>query len=171
MLQRAHAATPQDGITYSRADLDHVALPPGSFDVVYSSLAFHYLTNLPDLVSRIHGALVTGGRLLFSVEHPIVTAPHRADWLAHGDVQAWPVDYYFDEGARTTDWLVKGVVKQHRTIGTYLNMLIRTGFTIAHVEDWAPTEAQVAARPEWATERHRPLFLLVAADRQGARSG
>ena len=77
----------------------------------------------------------------------------------------WPVDHYFDEGPRVTDWLVKGVVKQHRTAGTYLNMLVRAGFAISRVEDWSPTDEQIASRPEWAMERCRPLFLLVAADK------
>jgi hypothetical protein len=56
-------------------------------------------------------------------------------------------------------------VKQHRTIGTYLNLLIRCGFRIDHVEEWGPTAAQIAAHPEWAVERDRPPFLLVAATR------
>jgi hypothetical protein len=49
-------------------------------------------------------------------------------------------------------------------LATYLNLLIRSGFAIAHVEEWAPTEAQVAAEPEWSDERQRPPFLLVAAE-------
>jgi hypothetical protein len=57
------------------------------------------------------------------------------------------------------------VVKQHRTLGTTLNLLIRQGFAIAHVEEWGPSDAQVAAQPELAEERERPMFLLVAADR------
>ena len=39
------------------------------------------------------------------------------------------------------------------------------GRTIAHVEDWMPKPEQVAARPDWAGEPDRPLFMLVAADR------
>jgi len=130
---------------------------------VYSSLAFHYLTNLTDLAARIFSALAPRGRLVFSVEHPIVTASHNPVWPQGA---AWPVDHYFDEGPRVTDWLVKGVVKQHRTMSTYLNMLVRSGFAISRVEDWCPTEEQVAARPEWERERCRPLFLIVAADKE-----
>ena len=107
-----------------------------------------------------------GGSLVFSVEHPIYTAPRRPGWSeSAAGRKIWPVDRYLDEGPRTTDWLAKGVIKQHRTIGTYLNLLIRHGFTIAHVEEWGPTAAQIAARPELADERDRPPFLLVAAQR------
>jgi hypothetical protein len=70
------------------------------------------------------------------------------------------------EGPRVTNWLADGVVKQHRTIGTLLNHLIGAGLTIAHVDEWGPTEADLAARPELAEERERPMMLLVSAIRQ-----
>jgi SAM-dependent methyltransferase len=165
MLQRARAGSDDDGIVYQFGDLEHVKLPDSSFDLVYSSLAFHYLVNLRTLVSRIHAALVPGGRLVFSVEHPIVTASIDPEWLAAAGRPVWPVDHYFDECPRSTNWLVKGVIKHHRSIGTYLNMLVGAGFTIVHAEDWAPTKEQIAARPEWERERERPLFFLVAAHR------
>jgi hypothetical protein len=41
---------------------------------------------------------------------------------------------------QSPDWLAKGVAKQHRTIGTTLNQLIRLGFVISHVEEWGPPD-------------------------------
>lgn len=165
MLHRARRDRPAGRIEYRRADLEDVDLPAASFDLVYSSLAFHYLTRLADLVVRIHVALVAGGRLVFSVEHPIVTASHNPTWVQREPEPIWSVDHYFDEGPRTTSWLVEGVLKQHRMLGTYFEMLRTAGFTVTHIVDWGPTPEQVAARPEWATERERPQFLLVAAVR------
>ena len=57
------------------------------------------------------------------------------------------------------------MVKQHRTVASYINALLQAGFTLAHVEEWGPTDAQIAERPELAVERDRPAFLLVAARR------
>jgi hypothetical protein len=57
------------------------------------------------------------------------------------------------------------VIKHHRTVGTMLNLLIHLEFAISHVEEWGPTDEQIKARPEWAKERERPMFLLVAAKR------
>jgi SAM-dependent methyltransferase len=165
LLPGAPRDWPADGIEYRRADLEDVDLPAASFDLVYSSLAFHYLTRLADLAARIHAALVPGGRLVFSVEHPIATASHNPTWVQREPEPIWPVDHYFDEGPRTTRWLVEGVLKQHRMLGTYFEMLRTAGFTVTHVIEWGPTPEQVAARPEWATERERPQFLLVAAVR------
>ena len=79
--------------------------------------------------------------------------------------KTWPVDRYLDEGPRTTDWLAKGVIKQHRTIATYFALLRRTGFAVTHIDEWGPSLEQVAAQPDLAPERERPPFLLVACRR------
>jgi ubiquinone/menaquinone biosynthesis C-methylase UbiE len=166
MLAQASATAPDSAITYTRADMEQPELPPASFDLVYSSLALHYIANLDGLLSQVHRSLVQGGSLIFSVEHPIYTAPTDPNWLVDAaGRKVWPVDHYLDEGPRSTDWLAKGVIKQHRTIGTYLNLLLRSGFALLHVEEWGPTEGQIAARPQFADEHQRPPFLLVAARR------
>jgi SAM-dependent methyltransferase len=166
MLARARAATSDAAIAYLQADLERLCLEPASFDLAYSSLALHYVADLAGLLAKVHGALAPGGQLVFSVEHPIFTAPTRPHWSVGADGhKTWPVDAYLVEGPRTTDWLKKGVVKQHRTLGTHLNLLIRSGFAIADVVEWGPTDAQIAARPNLADERERPPFLLVAARR------
>jgi SAM-dependent methyltransferase len=165
MLERARATTPDPAITYIRADLDHADLPRPAFDLAYSSLALHYVEELPALIAKIHAALVPGGRLVFSMEHPIFTAPTNPGWSEAAGRRIWPVDAYSLEGPRRTDWLAPGVIKQHRTIATTLNTLLGAGFALRHVAEWAPTEAQIADRPALADERHRPPFLLVSAQR------
>ena len=80
------------------------------------------------LMAHTSQALVPGGSLVFSVEHPIFTAPTSPGWSPNAaGRQAWALDSYLDEGPRTTDWLAKGVLKQHRTLATYLNLLLRLG--------------------------------------------
>ncbi|PSJ62247.1 class I SAM-dependent methyltransferase [Pseudaminobacter soli (ex Li et al. 2025)] len=167
MLARARAATTDDTVIYERADLEHLDLPEASFDLAYSSLALHYIVDLPRLLATVHRALVPGGQFTFSIEHPILMAPMHPGWKVDAQGRkTWPVDSYQMEGARVTNWLAEGVVKQHRTLGTTLNLLIRTSFTITHVEEWGPTDAQVAANAELAEERERPMFLLVSALRE-----
>jgi SAM-dependent methyltransferase len=166
MLARARDTTADAGISYVRGDLERVDLPEAQFDLVYSSLALHYIEHLADLFAQVHHSLVPGGRLVFSVEHPVFTAPTHPGWsLDREGRRAWPVDSYLCEGPRRTDWLTKGVIKQHRTFGTYLNLLLKQGFTPTHVEDWGPTDDQIAAQPSLAEERQRPMFLIVAARR------
>jgi SAM-dependent methyltransferase len=166
MLAQSRATTRDPAITYARADMEDFELPPGSFDLVYSALALHYVENLDRLMGKVHRSLVPGGSLVFSVEHPMFTAPTKPGWSADADGRkTWPIDAYLDEGPRSTDWLAKGVIKQHRTLATYLNMLIGLGFAICHLEEWGPTEEQIRSRPNLADEHQRPPFLLVAAKR------
>jgi len=166
MLDRARGETRDDAITYQRADLEHLELPQAAFDLAYSSLALHYVEDLGRLFATVHRALVPGARFVFSIEHPIFMASRRPGWITDAEGrQGWPVDSYHMEGPRWTDWLADGVLKYHRTLGTTLNLLIRNGFAIRHVEDFGPSDAEIAARPDLAEERERPMFLLVAADR------
>ncbi|CAN7166774.1 class I SAM-dependent methyltransferase [Bosea sp. LjRoot90] len=166
MLARAKAETSTASVRYEQADLETYEAPAGHFDLIYSSLAFHYLAELPAVFGRIERALKPGGRLVFSVEHPIMTAPRHQGWSQdESGLPVWPVGAYLDEGRRVTDWLADGVVKQHRTLATYLNLLIGVGLRLLHVEEWAPTREQIAAEPDWAKERERPAFLLIAAER------
>jgi len=166
MLTRARSATLDPAIDYAIADLERFDLPAASFGLAYSSLALHYVEDLDRLLGTVHRALVTGGRLVFSIEHPVYTAPSNPGWETDAEGgKRWPIDGYLVEGPRRTDWFTKGVIKQHRTIAHYLNALLRHGFAILHVEEWGPTDAQIAARPVLADERERPPFLLVSAQR------
>jgi SAM-dependent methyltransferase len=166
MLARAGATTADAAITYTRADMERLDLPEAAFELAYSSLALHYIEGLPNLLAKVHRALVPGGHLVFSVEHPIFTAPTKPGWIRGSeDRKSWPVDGYFAEGPRRTDWLAKGVIKQHRTLDSYLNLLLRLGFAIRHVEEWRPTQEQIAAQPALAEDRERPIFLLLSAER------
>lgn len=166
MLARARNATSNPRIDYVQQDLERLDLPLASFDLAYSSLALHYVANLAGLLFTLRRSLRPGGYLVMSIEHPIYMAPTRADWLFdERGRRTWPVDSYLVEGPRTTDWLVQGVIKQHRTIGTTLNHLIRCGFVVAHVEEWGPTDEQIATHPDWEEARDRPMSLLIAAQR------
>jgi SAM-dependent methyltransferase len=166
MLSRARTDTADLAIGYRRADMEHLDLPEASFDLAYSSLALHYVADFAGLVAAVHRALAPGGRLIFSVEHPIFTAPTNPGWaVAASGGKTWPVDGYLYEGPRRTDWLTQGVIKQHRTVASYVNLLLRSGFMLTHVEEWGPSNDQVAADPGLADERQRPPFLILAAQK------
>ena len=116
MLARARAETDDREITYQQADMETLELLAGSFDLAYSSLALHYVDRLDRLLTVVHGTLVPGGSSVLSVEHPIYTAPRQPGWVTDDKGgSTWPIDAYLVEGPRSTDWLTKGVIKQHRT--------------------------------------------------------
>lgn len=161
MIARARAETTDAAITYEIADLDHLKLTEASFDFAHSSLALHYIEDFAGLVATVYRALLPGSYFVFTIEHPIFMAPTNPAWAADAEGRRiWPLDRYSVEGPRTTDWLAKGVVKQHRKLGTTLNTLIAAGFTIRHVEEWSPNDRELRDNPGWAEEMDRPTFLI-----------
>jgi SAM-dependent methyltransferase len=163
MLVRARASTAPEN-TYIHAPIEQAAFAPGSFDVVISSLAFHYVASFDDIVTNVAAWLVSGGAFVFSVEHPIFTAAGSQDWWydASGAIQHFPVDRYFEEGPRETTFLGERVRKYHRTLTTYLNGLLQHGFAITGVVEPVPPEAMLAD-PDMRNELRRPMMLLVSA--------
>jgi ubiquinone/menaquinone biosynthesis C-methylase UbiE len=166
MIGRARTDTNDADIDYRIADLERLDLPKSSFDFAYSSLALHYIVDFDRLVKTVQRSLRPGAHFIFTIEHPIYMASTHPGWTLDGHGRKfWPVDRYSVEGPRTTDWLAKGVIKQHRTLATTLNTLIGAGFAIRHVQEWAPTAEQIAANPDLAEEIERPMILIVSARR------
>ena len=167
MLERARMETTSERVDYRLQDLDSLDLAPGSTDLVFSSLTLHYVNDLPRLLSNAARAITPGGSIVFSVEHPIFSAPTVQDFdTSKGGHRVWPLDNYLVEGRRVRSWFVDGVVKQHRTVAAYVNGVIDAGFDLDRMVEWGPTADEVEASPALADDRHRPWFLLIRATRR-----
>jgi 2-polyprenyl-3-methyl-5-hydroxy-6-metoxy-1,4-benzoquinol methylase len=164
MLERAKAETTNAAVSYARGNLDELVLEARSADLVLSSMAFHYIEDFDRLATMLFDALMPGGSLVFSVEHPIYAARAEPEWVTAADGRkAFAIADYGIEGSKVTNWIVDGVVKYHRTIGTMLNTLTGAGFTYGAVTEWVPSEEQLAVHPDWReTELTRPMFLLMS---------
>ncbi|QQC73229.1 class I SAM-dependent methyltransferase [Lactococcus garvieae] len=158
MLERATSKNSDEKITYQCIAMEDLCLELDSFDVVLSSLALHYIEDLPMLFSNIYMCLTTGGQFVFSVEHPLFTASGLQDWIydAKGKKEYFPVDNYFYEGKRKVSFLGEEVTKYHRTLTTYLNTLLQLGFELQHVIEPQPPE-------QMHDELRRPMMLIVSA--------
>ena len=97
MLEVARGKTHFPQVEYVHASIEEVDFLPQSFDVVFSSLAIHYLTDFPAFVEKVRGWLKPGGDFVFSVEHPIFTAYGNQDWYydEQSNILHFPVDRYF----------------------------------------------------------------------------
>ncbi|KAL1881923.1 hypothetical protein Daus18300_000977 [Diaporthe australafricana] len=179
----------EDGlIKFTRVDLETLQLPSETFDLVFCGLALHYVKNLGGLMRQVHSSLVPGGLFVYSIEHPFLTAPvspkfiktpttnnnntsiiNKAGGAGAGEVDQWTVDSYFAEGVRSVDWIVDGVIKQHRTLTSYFEAMREAGFEVEKMDEWGATNQAGRKHPDWV-EGVIPRFLLVKARRKGRQA-
>lgn len=164
MLAEAKRLTADGGIIYIHRPIEDFEPERQSFDLVVSSLALHYIADYAAVAEGVFAALKPGGKFVFSVEHPVCTA-YPVGWIKDGEgcPLYWPVDAYHREGKRCTSWFIDGVVKFHRTVETYVDTLINTGFRIDHVGEPEPLPSFLKDRPALEEALRRPPFLLLAA--------
>ena len=164
MLRRAEEMSVGTGIRYRRKAMEDLEFPDESFDIVLSSLAFHYVRDFFRLLEKINSWLVPEGKLVFSVEHPVFTAYGNQDWYRdeQGNILHFPVDRYFFEGKRDAVFLGEKVIKYHRTLTTYLNGLLQSGFSLEQVVEPQPPE-EMLDLPGMEDELRRPMMLLISA--------
>ena len=165
MLRDARKRTNDARISYFRSSMEELTLEPKAFDLAVSSLMLHYVNDYAAAVEKVASYLRPRGRFIFSVEHPMFTALPEQDWVCSDDGTPlhWPVDNYRDEGERRIRWFVEGVLKYHRTIETYVNVLINNGFSLQRLLEPEPVTTEASAQAN--LERRRPPFLLIAAVR------
>lgn len=165
MLKKARETTHDPKIEYKKAAIEDINFSENEFDIVISSLAFHYIENFEVVCKKINKCLIMGGEFIFSVEHPIFTSIEKQDWNygAKGEILHWPLDHYQDEGLRHTKWMDDNVEKYHRTFSTYVNSLLASGFSIAKILEPEPPVEMLEERPELKDESRRPMFMIISA--------
>src|SRR5919112_2099365 len=175
MLAVARTERAHERVEYRLCAMEDLAFPPGSFDLVASSLALHYVSEHAALVREVARWLRPGGRFVYSVEHPTKTAPKDPgkDWTRdeEGNELYWPLSDYCEEGPREEEWFAGRVVKHHRKLSSMLNDLVGAGMVIERVEE--PEEVLATGRhaePVFPQNRHRPSVLVVRSAK-GARKG
>lgn len=164
MLAVAEEKSRDYAITYQCSAMEDLQFPKASFDVVISSLAFHYVKDFKHLAAAISTWLTPKGSFVFSVEHPVFTAYGTQDWYyaENGEILHFPVDNYYYEGKREANFLGERVVKYHRTLTTYLDTLLCNGFELQHIIEPQPPEHMLDIEG-MRDEMRRPMMLLIAA--------
>lgn len=165
MIERAKEQNASPQIEYACMAIEDFKFIPETFDVVISSLTFHYLESFTDICMKVHTCLKKGGAFVFCVEHPVFTAQGTQNWIydSEGIPLYWPVDHYFAQGRRQAVFLGERVVKYHKTLTTYINGLLEVGFEITGLKEPEPSPALLETVPEMKNELRRPMMLLISA--------
>ncbi len=148
-------------INKSMTDLNEIT---EKFDVVFSSLAVHYIKDFDKLVKDIYNLLNQGGYFIFSQEHPLTTALLTQDyWTQNSDNERihYNLTTYALEGERKVTWFVDGVIKYHRTISSIINSLSNSGFIIEQMLEPIPNTDIMKQYPSYRDYIHKPDFLLI----------
>lgn len=154
-----------DNVSYMCMPVEDARFDASSFDIVISSLALHYIESFDDTANKISEWLTEKGVFVFSVEHPVFTSYGTQDWIydENGEIKYFPVDNYFREGKRDTDFLGEKVTKYHRTLTTYIDGLIKNGFEIVNITEPQPEQPLIDTIPGMINELRRPMMLIISA--------
>ncbi|MCD7973200.1 MAG: class I SAM-dependent methyltransferase [Candidatus Azobacteroides sp.] len=165
MLQEAGKINNLPEISYIRMPVEEIDYPENTFDVVISSLTFHYIPSFQSVCEKIQQCLTRGGHFVFSVEHPVYTAQGRQEWIYNGkeEKEHWPVDNYFQEGKREAVFLGKQVIKYHKTLTTYIRTLLLNGFELSDFVEPVPEQNMLDSVAEMKDELRRPMMLIISA--------
>lgn len=164
MIEVAEVENKSSKIEYINLPMEELTLIGQKFDLVVSSLAFHYVEDFEGLIKDIYNILEDGGYLVFSQEHPLATSYSTGErWTKNnkGEKIYANISNYGREGERNIGWFVEGVKKYHRTFSTILNVLIQVGFKIEKIVEPLPNDDIIDSYPKYNDLFHKPDFLLL----------
>lgn len=152
-----------DNIRLLKLGMEDISALSGPFDLVYSSLAFHYAEDFEKLCRDICFLLSDGGTLLFSQEHPLTTADGNGhyNYDESGTALSYTFSSYMDSGRRYVHWMVDGVRKNHRPFSKILSALITAGFMIEAVEEPIASGEVMEKYPRFRKDYIKPSFLII----------
>ena len=152
-------------VTSNRANLirtriENCEFPPDHYHLIVSRLSLHYVADLHDVFSRLKTSLKRGGKIVLSVEHPVVTASNKS--RENGKRTNWIVDDYFKSGKREYEWLEHTVTKYHRTLEDYFTLFTDTGFDVVSLRESKPRKENFTNESEFERRQRIPLMLFFA---------
>ena len=166
MINIANTVNKDEKIEFKVLKMEDLETVNQKFDIVYSSLAFHYIEDFNKLLSDIHNLLNPNGMLIFSQESPINTATNKEDKDKSNKIEIDGKQYqllhgYCKEGERQVWWNDTFVTKYHRTYATLVNSLIKNNFEIIEIKDSYASPEAIALCPKYIHQIDKPFFTFV----------
>lgn len=166
MLEVAKKENSNELVEYMLMDMSEIGSLTQKFDLVFSSLAFHYVKDFTKLIYNIRSLLNAGGTLLYSQEHPYTTAPKVGPtWTKDecGNKIHYNLSDYMHSGKRYSKWFIDNVEKYHRPISEVINSIISQGFIINNIVEPVPDKYALDRRPDFSDEFHKTTSIIIKA--------
>lgn len=166
MIDEANKNNKLENIEYKVMAMEEISKIAEKFDIVISSLAFHYIKDFEKLLKDIYNLLIDDGYLIFSQEHPLVTSTILTNNMTsnHQEINnKWflLLSDYNRIGLRKKLWNDEFVEKYHRNFSEIINTLIKVGFKIDMILEPIPEEETIKKVPKYIHQYDRPYFLFV----------
>jgi len=158
-------------------DVCHIeSVPRQTFDIVLCNLVLLNIPCLEKALNEFHRVLKDGGTLVFSVVHPAFNFYGPGTWqMGEKDPDTnrrvglyFKVDHYFEEKEYERYWRTRDGEKFpapisffHRTLSTYLNALIATGFKLIDFKEPVPIDDNQF----FERERRIPFFAVFKVEK------
>jgi SAM-dependent methyltransferase len=170
LLQIAAARYPV--VRFLHADMMALPVAEHSFDLVYSSLAFHYADDWDRLLAGVHRVLRPGGQLLFSTHHPGYWARKPRTGKAHTNARGVELtEHVATLPAANVDIVYYNHADEHSIVESvrHAGFAVSACFAPQVVElspaQYAGLDASARERYDEVKAKNRPLplFLVVRA--------
>lgn len=162
MYQLALKNLPKENVLVEHLDIEHHDYAEAKYDLILSRLVFHYIEDLERLFKRIHQSLKKDGELIFSIEHPVITSCYKAyNDKSIKKRQYWIVDDYFTSGERVNTWIEKEVIKYHKTLEEYFQIIKNTNFELLNLRESKPQKQNFENEEDYKRRMRIPLFLIL----------
>lgn len=125
------------------------------YNLVFSNLVAHVVDDLPSFLSLIAIHLDKGGHFLFSIPHPCFYNEYKKLFGAeysYMEHMAKNVSFHISLDNKNE---ITNVPYFHRPLSTYINSLIRAGFSVDNFEEIYPDKVtQIKYGSLWKTPRY-----------------
>jgi 2-polyprenyl-3-methyl-5-hydroxy-6-metoxy-1,4-benzoquinol methylase len=164
-------------IIYKNASALNIPFPSNQFDFVVAFMSLMDMPNLPQVLKECYRVIKPSGFMQFSIIHPCFSPPHHKKIVSDdGRPIAVEVGEYFQE--EEPDVIDKWIFSQapahekeqfqpfqvprfHRTLSTWFNRIIQTGFRIEAIQEPIANDEAINKCPHLLDTRIVAYFLHV----------
>lgn len=173
MLDFARENNSAENIEYMKLPFEELDKIEGEYDVVTSSLALDYAEDLCDVLKKINGLLIPGGKLVFSISNPISTAYDgvydRYTRTEEGVRLYANLHNYNIEGLRKFRWCVDDYEVYHRRFSTLINNIVSAGFILEECRESSLPDEVIEKYPDkFGGLYHQPDFIFFRCGKHPA---